>query len=93
MRGSTVRILTSFVLASACDPSVADIDYAKVEEECFHTGGILGTSKCCEGVLDYAPTCGGDPCTCTDDTSWEILSCDCGTDACFDGSACVLHGT
>ena len=87
-----MRSLLPVLALSACDPSVAPIDYAMVEESCFHTGGELTTRACCEGVLDYPSNCGGDPCTCTDDLSWSIRSCDCGGDGCFDGVACVVIG-
>jgi hypothetical protein len=86
-----MRSLAPLLAWSACDPSAAPIDYPKVEEGCIHTGGELATRSCCDGVLDYAPTCGGDPCTCAQEQSWSILSCDCGVGACFDGLACVVE--
>ncbi len=60
-----------------------------IEQKCTDSGGTVSTSLCCGSASDFPNLCLIGACGCSSENSHEVKICDCGTDKCFDGTACV----
>ena len=61
------------------------------EQLCAHSGGNVTTMLCCNSVKDFPNLCRLGACGCAAGDSHQIKACDCGTDKCFNGTACVAR--
>lgn len=59
------------------------------QQACLDSGGQVMTITCFCPAPDFPNNCGIGGCTCPPTQSHQILSCDCGTGRCFDGTTCV----
>ncbi len=60
-------------------------------QACLDSGGTVATALCCETTFDFPNSCVVGACGCAPEFSHEVLFCDCGEDACFDGRECVAE--
>ena len=60
------------------------------EQACIRSGGTVTTMLCCNAVKDFPNLCLMGACGCAPGDSHQIRVCDCGTDSCFNGTACVV---
>jgi hypothetical protein len=58
-------------------------------QACINAGGTVATSSCCGLTSDFPNLCLIGACGCSPSNSKETKICDCGTDKCFNGTACV----
>jgi hypothetical protein len=61
------------------------------EQVCASSGGKITTILCCNSVKDFPNLCRVGACGCAAGDSHQINVCDCGTDKCFNGTACVAR--
>ena len=61
------------------------------EQVCVRSGGNVTTILCCNSVKDFPNVCAVGACGCPPGSSHQIKVCDCGTDKCFNGTACVAR--
>jgi len=61
------------------------------EQVCVRSGGRVTTILCCNSVKDFPNLCRVGACGCAAGDSHQIKVCDCGTDKCFNGTACVAR--
>ena len=61
------------------------------EQVCVRSGGRVTTILCCNSVKDFPNLCRAGSCGCAAGDSHQIKVCDCGTDKCFNGTACVAR--
>jgi hypothetical protein len=59
------------------------------EQVCIRSGGNVTTMLCCNSVRDFPNLCLVGACGCAAGDSHQIKVCDCGTDKCFNGTACI----
>jgi hypothetical protein len=59
------------------------------EQACIRSGGTVTTMLCCNAVNDFPNLCLMGACGCAPGDSHQIRGCNCGTDKCFNGTACV----
>jgi hypothetical protein len=61
----------------------------ELEQACTDSGGTISTASCCKSVTDFPNTCLIGSCGCSADDSYEVKSCGCGPEKCFNGYECV----
>ena len=61
------------------------------EQVCIRSGGNVTTMLCCNSVRDFPNLCLVGACGCAAGDSHQVRVCDCGTDKCFNGTACVTR--
>lgn len=60
-------------------------------EACRAAGGTVMSGPCCTGVGDFPNTCNIGPCGCAPQNSETVQLCDCPTNRCFNGHACIVR--
>ncbi len=68
-----------------------DFQIKSPEQSCTDSRGIVAISSCCKSAKDFPDTCLIGACGCSAENSHEILTCECGPGACFNGTACVAR--
>lgn len=61
------------------------------EQFCIDSGGKVSTSMCCKQTTDFPNLCFVGACGCSPDNSYQIKTCDCGPNKCFNGNQCILR--
>ncbi len=88
----SIGITRQFALENTVLKEVTS-DAAKKEQSCLLSGGVIGAAFCCKSSGDFPSSCLIGACGCSAANSYQVKTCDCGADKCFNGTSCVPAGS